>query len=550
MKKQSSLFVGFALCAMCFVLASCENPLFVDIAKLYTVTFETNGGSAVAPCRTDKIVCAPVTQKQDAEFLGWYSNELFAGLPVLFPFAPKQDTTLYAKWRAKADTPYTVEHYKQNDAFESNLDSYILEGTETFYGVKKALTQAEVKNYQGFSPEAFEQKTISSDGSTVIRIYYDRIKVRVSFDSNGGKGTMSAQEFYYGAERALKPNAFARQGYAFVCWIDALDGNKKYEDCQSAAFYCDTLLRAVWNDKSASYKVMFYKQSADLGENYDLVQGDTQTLRGEAGTLTNAAAKNYEGFVAKLFEQEKIRSDGSTVVKIYYDRIKPTVSNGVVIVASQVANMDLSSVGSEAYDILVEGKISSSTLQALADKIKSSSAPINLDLSRTTGITEIHGDGSSWKSLFSDCGRLEKLILPNSLKTIGAKAFQYCIFSSVVIPGSVTAIGNQAFMGCVFLNDIDFGCGLQSIGENVFGGCGALTAVTFPESLLGIQPTAFYGLQSLASVVFKGGGTWTARHMSEYLASCGYKYTFSVSDPAMNAARLKNDYSNYIWSKN
>jgi len=550
MKKQSSALVFFALCVLSFVVVSCENPLFIDIAKTYLVNFETNGGSAVAACRAVKIERSPVTQKDGYEFLGWYVNPLFTGLPVMFPFEPAQDVTLYARWKAKADIPYKVEHYKQNDALELSLDSYILFESETLYGCKNDFTQAESKNCQGFCPKSFTQEKICADGSTVIKVYYDRIKLKVSFDSNGGKGTMAAQEFYFGLAQPIKPNSFARKGYAFVCWAAAQDESKRYDDCQDSAFYCDTLLRAVWNDKSASYKVAFYKQTPALGDDYELVQDDTQTLYGEIGTLTSAVAKEYEGFSAKPFEQKEIRADGSTVVTIYYDRIKPTVSNGVVIVASQVAGLDLSSLGSEMYEILVEGKISSSTLKALAEKIKSSSAPITLDLSRTVGITEIHGDGSSWNSVFSDCQRLEKVVLPNSLKTIGSKGFQYCSFSSVIIPDSVTAIGSQAFIGCSQLNDIDFGVGLQSIGENAFGGCSSLTALVFPESLLGIQPTAFFGLQSLASVTFKGGGTWTARNKDEYLASRGYKYTFAVTDPVLNAARLKNDYSNYIWSKN
>ncbi len=53
---------------------------------------------------------------------------------------------------------------------------------------------------------------------------------------------------------------------------------------------------------------------------------ESETLRGEPGTLTNATPKSYDGFTSQSFEQEIIEEDESCVVKIYYNRKKVCVT--------------------------------------------------------------------------------------------------------------------------------------------------------------------------------------------------------------------------------
>ena len=47
---------------------------------------------------------------------------------------------------------------------------------------------------------------------------------------------------------------------------------------------------------------------------------EKDNLRGETGAWTAAAAKSYDGFTPIEFAQERIKADGSTVVKIFYTR--------------------------------------------------------------------------------------------------------------------------------------------------------------------------------------------------------------------------------------
>lgn len=53
---------------------------------------------------------------------------------------------------------------------------------------------------------------------------------------------------------------------------------------------------------------------------YLAVPDEKDNLRGETGAWTAAAAKSYNGFTPMGFAQEKIKADGSTVVKIFYTR--------------------------------------------------------------------------------------------------------------------------------------------------------------------------------------------------------------------------------------
>lgn len=68
----------------------------------YTVTFETNGGSAVQPVTVDEgdaVASAPETTLDGYEFDGWYSSaDLSDDALVTFPYTPADNITLHAKW--------------------------------------------------------------------------------------------------------------------------------------------------------------------------------------------------------------------------------------------------------------------------------------------------------------------------------------------------------------------------------------------------------------------------------------------------------------------
>ena len=92
------------------------NPKYFNVTlnityDAYTVTFNTNGGSAVSPqiIKTGEHATIPTAPTKDGyTFAGWYKD---AGLTTPFNFATETinaDITLYAKWTQNAPTSYTV----------------------------------------------------------------------------------------------------------------------------------------------------------------------------------------------------------------------------------------------------------------------------------------------------------------------------------------------------------------------------------------------------------------------------------------------------------
>ena len=82
---------------------------------------------------------------------------------------------------------------------------------------------------------------------------------------------------------------------------------------------------------------------------------------------------------------------------------------------------------------------------------------------------------------------------------IAADAFQpksvnqECILTSVVIPNSVTTIGERAFFLCSGLTSVKIGTSVTSIGNSAFSFCGGLTSIDIPNSVTTIGESAFYG---------------------------------------------------------
>lgn len=73
------------------------------------------------------------------------------------------------------------------------------------------------------------------------------------------------------------------------------------------------------------------------------------------------------------------------------------------------------------------------------------------------------------------------------------------------VDASVKVLGNSAFSDCTFLEKIHFPEGLERINNSCFHQCFALTQVEFPSSLKYIERGAFARCQNLTSIAFPEG---------------------------------------------
>lgn len=87
-------------------------------------------------------------------------------------------------------------------------------------------------------------KTDNENGTTT---YKTVTKYKVTFDNNGGKGTMPAQEI--GGTAALNANAFTKEGYTFDGWNTTSDGSgTAYADKADVTPAADMTLYAQWKE--------------------------------------------------------------------------------------------------------------------------------------------------------------------------------------------------------------------------------------------------------------------------------------------------------------
>ena len=106
---------------------------------------------------------------------------------------------------------------------------------------------------------------------------------------------------------------------------------------------------------------------------------------------------------------------------------------------------------------------------------------------------------------FNDCADLERITIPNSVKSIGRGAFWDCgKLTSVTIPDSVTSIGHGAFDGCYGLTSIVIGNSVTSIGGSTFSECRALKSITIGNSVTSIGSYTFSNCTALTKIIFEG----------------------------------------------
>ena len=120
-----------------------------------------------------------------------------------------------------------------------------------------------------------------------------------------------------------------------------------------------------------------------------------------------------------------------------------------------------------------------------------------------------HIDLSNIKSLGYGCfshSNIRRAELSDQLTVIQGGAFEYCEkLESVVIPGGVQTVGSGSFVGCTSLSSLTFNSisdatGTLEIGHNAFEDCYSLSSVVLPNRTTALDSSAFKNCKSLTYV--------------------------------------------------
>ncbi len=293
--------------------------------NLYSLSFEENSGSSVLDqrdIRYNALSFAPENPiREGYTFGGWYFDNEFENSWDFINDRIIKDTTLYAKWNANNDTPYKVEHYKQEDIG----DNYIKIETENLQGISDSLVSAIAKSYIGFSENKLnlnriQNGVISVDGNLVLKLYYDWDTFDVTFEEHLGSNVDDLSNIRYGTT-INKPINPTRNGYTFMGWYKE-EACENLWDFSKDIIFEDTSIHAAWIAKDdIIYTVEHYIQESD-GDEY--IKHEVETYRGSTDTIATAVLKTYTGFNENTTSLERIPSgiilaDGSLVLKLYYD---------------------------------------------------------------------------------------------------------------------------------------------------------------------------------------------------------------------------------------
>lgn len=141
--------------------------------------------------------------------------------------------------------------------------------------------------FTGWSPEvvvAEEDATYTAQYSATARVFYT-----ITFNANGGEGSMEPQCFEAGVDTALNTNAFTRESYKFIGWNTAADGSGATYADEGAILELteDMTLYAQWQFWNGWFTDVNGKQYYQDGElqktGWTVIDGNTYYLDTETG---------------------------------------------------------------------------------------------------------------------------------------------------------------------------------------------------------------------------------------------------------------------------
>ena len=197
------------------VPVSTENPyrftVFKDASLVasfklgkYTITFDTDGGSAVAPITQDygTVITAPVPPSKEGHTFNGWSEQIPATMPA-------EDKTLTAQWTVNK---YTI-------TFDTDGGTAVAPITQN-YGTAITAPDAPTKEGHTFKGWSEQIPATMPAGDKTITALWTVNKYTITFDSDGGSAVAPITQDYGTAITA--PAAPSKEGYTFKGWSEQI----------------------------------------------------------------------------------------------------------------------------------------------------------------------------------------------------------------------------------------------------------------------------------------------------------------------------------------
>ena len=222
----------------------------------------------------------------------------------------------------------------------ANADSGSSTATVTWYLGANQITK---------SPTTAQTFTAGA-GDTWMYALWVPNQYTVTYNSNGGSGSMAADTAYYGSSYTIKSNSFERTGYTFNGWNTKSDGSgSSYNDKASISSVNQAItLYAQW--KAISYKISYTLDGGSVSKenptNYTI---ETATFTLNNPTKTNYKFTGWTGSNGTTKQTTVTIQKGSTGDKSYTANWELDTANYTVKHWQQNVNATSTTTGSTNY---------------------------------------------------------------------------------------------------------------------------------------------------------------------------------------------------------
>lgn len=257
---------------------------WLENSNYYTVTFDSNeGAGSMAPINLKKNIYSTTLStnylkenkftKTGYTFVGWNTKADGTGISYNDKGAiqSESDIILYAQWQKNSqEIKYKItfnSNNGKNDILEQNVTN-----TTDIKLAKNTFTNGEY-TFVGWNTKAdgtgtsySDEQEIKVSSNLVLYAQWQENNLEITFNANGGTGTMSKFYLKKNENKNLPNNIFARDGYTFKEWNTKANGTGiSYLNKQAVSISSNMTLYAQWEE---SYDYIINRYSVDETNKY------------------------------------------------------------------------------------------------------------------------------------------------------------------------------------------------------------------------------------------------------------------------------------------